>query len=84
MVCVPCIILPVILAIYLKFIQPFIIRFVPDAWKAKLDLILYPTCSVQLPSTPLEKKSCCAENSSATKLTPEPSDNLQTENKKDS
>ncbi|KAH7726431.1 UPF0729 protein F18A11.3 [Aphelenchoides avenae] len=51
MVCVPCIILPVILAIYLKFIQPFIMRFVPDSWKARIDSILYPTCPVAAPKS---------------------------------
>uniref|UniRef100_A0A914CK91 Uncharacterized protein n=1 Tax=Acrobeloides nanus TaxID=290746 RepID=A0A914CK91_9BILA len=56
MVCVPCIILPVLLAIYLKFIQPFIMRFVPEAWKVKLDAILYPTCPVKAPP-PQKKKS---------------------------
>lgn len=49
MVCVPCIILPVILAIYLKFIQPFIMRFVPESWTARIDAILYPTCPVAAP-----------------------------------
>lgn len=47
MVCVPCIILPVLLAIYVKFIQPLILRFVPDRWKAKFDAFLYPTCPIQ-------------------------------------
>ncbi|VDN52178.1 unnamed protein product [Dracunculus medinensis] len=47
MVCVPCIILPVILAIYLKFIQPFILRFLPQSWRSKFDAILYPTCPLQ-------------------------------------
>lgn len=48
MVCVPCIILPVLLAIYLKFIQPLILRFVPDSWKTRVDAVLYPTCPVLL------------------------------------
>ena len=46
MVCVPCIILPILLAIYVKFIQPIVLRFVPEAWKAKVDSWLYPTCPI--------------------------------------
>lgn len=52
MVCVPCIILPVLLAIYLRFIQPFILRFVPEQWKVKFDAYLYPTCPIQRPPPP--------------------------------
>ncbi|VDD94423.1 unnamed protein product [Enterobius vermicularis] len=47
MVCVPCLILPVILAIYLKFIQPYVLRLFPESWRAKFDAILYPTCPIQ-------------------------------------
>lgn len=49
MVCIPCIILPCVLAVYLKFIQPFIMRFVPDRWKLWFDSILYPTCPMKIP-----------------------------------
>uniref|UniRef100_A0A915E628 Uncharacterized protein n=1 Tax=Ditylenchus dipsaci TaxID=166011 RepID=A0A915E628_9BILA len=49
MVCVPCILLPFLLAIYLKFIQPFVLKFVPQAWKARLDALLYPTATCPLP-----------------------------------
>lgn len=49
MVCVPCIFLPFLLAIYLKFIQPIILRFVPQRWKAWFDSILYPTCPATVP-----------------------------------
>uniref|UniRef100_A0AC35EX49 Uncharacterized protein n=2 Tax=Panagrolaimus sp. PS1159 TaxID=55785 RepID=A0AC35EX49_9BILA len=47
MVCLPCIILPVCLAIYLRFIQPLILRFVPEGWKQKFDAYLYPTCPIK-------------------------------------
>uniref|UniRef100_A0A915P5F3 Uncharacterized protein n=1 Tax=Meloidogyne floridensis TaxID=298350 RepID=A0A915P5F3_9BILA len=52
MVCVPCIFLPFLLAIYLKFVQPFILRFVPERWKIWFDSILYPTCPVKVPTHP--------------------------------
>lgn len=58
MVCIPCIILPVALWIYMKFIQPLILRILPQAWREKVDNWLYPTCPVKAPPT---KKS---ENSS--------------------
>ncbi|KAJ1370125.1 hypothetical protein KIN20_031784 [Parelaphostrongylus tenuis] len=49
MVCVPCIFIPVLLAIYLYFIQPFILRFLPERWVNFLDPILYPTCPAKPP-----------------------------------
>uniref|UniRef100_A0A7E4UVW2 UPF0729 protein n=1 Tax=Panagrellus redivivus TaxID=6233 RepID=A0A7E4UVW2_PANRE len=55
MVCVPCIILPVLLAIYVRFIQPIVLRYVPDQWKNWLDNLLYPTCALPrrpVPETP--------------------------------
>ena len=52
MVCVPCIFLPFLLAIYLKFVQPFILRLVPERWKIWFDSILYPTCPVKVPTHP--------------------------------
>uniref|UniRef100_A0AC35UCL3 UPF0729 protein n=1 Tax=Rhabditophanes sp. KR3021 TaxID=114890 RepID=A0AC35UCL3_9BILA len=54
MVCLPCVVLPIFLAIYLKFIQPLIFRFMPDTWKAKLDSILYPTCPLNIPKNQTE------------------------------
>ncbi|CAJ0585839.1 unnamed protein product, partial [Mesorhabditis spiculigera] len=76
MVCVPCIILPVLLAIYLKFIQPLIMRFMPERWVHFLDPILYPTCPVKIPppatpsAPPMDGEvaeeattsSCCADD----------------------
>uniref|UniRef100_A0A1I7XDU1 UPF0729 protein n=1 Tax=Heterorhabditis bacteriophora TaxID=37862 RepID=A0A1I7XDU1_HETBA len=50
MVCVPCIFLPILLAIYLKFIQPYVLRFLPEQWVNFLDPILYPTCPAKPPS----------------------------------
>uniref|UniRef100_A0A8R1XKF0 Uncharacterized protein n=1 Tax=Onchocerca volvulus TaxID=6282 RepID=A0A8R1XKF0_ONCVO len=50
MVCVPCILLPVLLAIYIKFIQPIIFRLLPESWRTTFDAVLYPTC--QIPATP--------------------------------
>uniref|UniRef100_A0AAF5PY37 Uncharacterized protein n=1 Tax=Wuchereria bancrofti TaxID=6293 RepID=A0AAF5PY37_WUCBA len=51
MVCVPCILLPVLLALYIKFIQPIVFRFLPQSWRTTFDELLYPTCSIQIPST---------------------------------
>lgn len=52
MVCVPCIILPILVVIYVRFIQPLIIRFVPESWRTRIDAILYPTCPVNLEDRP--------------------------------
>ncbi|KAI6183833.1 hypothetical protein M3Y97_00531100 [Aphelenchoides bicaudatus] len=52
MVCVPCIILPVLTFIYIRFIQPLILRFIPDRWKAKFDSVLYPTCPINMDDPP--------------------------------
>lgn len=52
MVCVPCILLPFLLALYLKFIQPIIFRLLPEAWKTRFDAILYPTCPARIPAQP--------------------------------
>jgi hypothetical protein len=49
MVCVPCIVVPFLMVIYLKFVQPFILRFVPERWKTRFDSWLYPTCPVSVP-----------------------------------
>lgn len=49
MVCIPCIILPVALWVYAKFLQPFILRWMPPTWRAWLDNWLYPTCPVKPP-----------------------------------
>ncbi|KAI6172286.1 hypothetical protein M3Y98_00956100 [Aphelenchoides besseyi] len=57
MVCVPCIILPILVVIYVRFIQPLILRFVPDRWKARIDSVLYPTCPVNLRDRPRAKKN---------------------------
>uniref|UniRef100_A0A0K0EB60 UPF0729 protein n=1 Tax=Strongyloides stercoralis TaxID=6248 RepID=A0A0K0EB60_STRER len=84
MVCLPCVILPIVLAFYLKFIQPIVLKYAPERWKAKLDSLLYPTCSVniqqQQPNTANEEKD--AKSSSN-----DNSDNVSSctkeENKKD-
>ncbi|KAF8361051.1 hypothetical protein PRIPAC_87974 [Pristionchus pacificus] len=55
MVCVPCIFLPILAAIYIKFIQPFILRMLPERWATFLDPILYPTCPVKIPP-PMKKE----------------------------
>ncbi|KAL6733717.1 hypothetical protein Aduo_004342 [Ancylostoma duodenale] len=56
MVCVPCIFLPILLAIYLKFIQPYILRILPERWVNFLDPYLYPTCPAK-PPPPVVKES---------------------------
>uniref|UniRef100_A0AC34QKC8 Uncharacterized protein n=1 Tax=Panagrolaimus sp. JU765 TaxID=591449 RepID=A0AC34QKC8_9BILA len=62
MVCVPCIILPVLLAIYVRFIQPFILRFVPEQWKTKFDAFLYPTCPIPKRQKPAVEEQTEDEN----------------------
>ncbi|KAI1726800.1 hypothetical protein Ddc_04070 [Ditylenchus destructor] len=59
MVCVPCILLPFLLAIYLKFIQPLVLKFIPASWKAKVDALLYPTatCPIKVPTQPTAEQS---------------------------
>ncbi|CAG9532575.1 unnamed protein product [Cercopithifilaria johnstoni] len=46
MVCVVCILPPILLAIYIKFIQPVILRLLPESWKMKFNALLYPTCPI--------------------------------------
>uniref|UniRef100_A0A914DAY3 Uncharacterized protein n=1 Tax=Acrobeloides nanus TaxID=290746 RepID=A0A914DAY3_9BILA len=60
MICCPCFLLPVLLAIYLKFIQPLIWRFVPEAWRARIDAWLYPLCPMNYMNqnpAPIEKST---------------------------
>ncbi|CAD5210073.1 unnamed protein product [Bursaphelenchus okinawaensis] len=75
MVCVPCFILPVLVVIYVRFIQPLILRFVPQAWKTKLDAWLYPTCPLDLKKNRKAKATgdCCAEDENIAK-TEEPAE----------
>ncbi|KRZ60977.1 UDP-N-acetylglucosamine transporter [Trichinella nativa] len=47
MVCIPCILVPFFLWLYIKFIQPFIWRYVPEKWRTSVDYWLYPTCKVR-------------------------------------
>ncbi|VDN06826.1 unnamed protein product [Thelazia callipaeda] len=54
MVCVPCILLPIVLAIYIRFIQPIVFRLLPESWRVAFDAVMYPTC--RIPNT--EAKSC--------------------------
>ncbi|KAK5966091.1 hypothetical protein GCK32_013052 [Trichostrongylus colubriformis] len=61
MVCLPCIFLPVLLAIYLKFIQPLIFRMLPERWVTYMDSILYPTCPAKPPSSAHNKSEGSAE-----------------------
>ncbi|CAI5442397.1 unnamed protein product [Caenorhabditis angaria] len=62
MVCLPCIFLPIMMAIYIKFIMPYVYRILPERWVNFLDPYLYPTCPIEIPEP--EKKendsSCCA------------------------
>ncbi|CAL2033152.1 unnamed protein product [Caenorhabditis brenneri] len=77
MVCLPCIFLPIMMAIYMKFIMPYVYRFLPERWVTFLDPILYPTCPVKIPEAKNKEekeeegkeKSCCAatENVKETK-----------------
>ncbi|KRZ90197.1 UDP-N-acetylglucosamine transporter [Trichinella sp. T8] len=47
MVCIPCILVPFFLWLYIKFIQPLIWRYVPEKWRTTVDYWLYPTCKVR-------------------------------------
>ncbi|KRX55479.1 UDP-N-acetylglucosamine transporter [Trichinella sp. T9] len=47
MVCIPCILVPFFLWLYIKFIQPLIWRYVPEKWRTSVDYWLYPTCKVR-------------------------------------
>ncbi|PAV90212.1 hypothetical protein WR25_08299 [Diploscapter pachys] len=49
MVCVPCILLPALMFIYMKFIAPYLYRILPERWVHILDPYLYPTCPVKIP-----------------------------------
>ncbi|PIC46214.1 hypothetical protein B9Z55_005978 [Caenorhabditis nigoni] len=66
MVCLPCIFLPIMMAIYMKFIMPYVYRFLPERWVHFLDPILYPTCPMKIPEQEKKEegeekeKSCCA------------------------
>ncbi|CAI2345414.1 unnamed protein product [Caenorhabditis sp. 36 PRJEB53466] len=67
MVCLPCIFLPIMMAIYMKFIMPYVYRVLPERWVHFLDPILYPTCPVSIPEAEKkngeetgETKSCCS------------------------
>uniref|UniRef100_A0A0N5A722 Uncharacterized protein n=1 Tax=Parastrongyloides trichosuri TaxID=131310 RepID=A0A0N5A722_PARTI len=74
MVCLPCCILPILLAIYLKFIQPIILKYVPERWKAKVDAWLYPTCPLNLQQKTnnidekeeKEEGGCCKDKTAGT------------------
>ncbi|KAL3995524.1 hypothetical protein ACH3XW_26160 [Acanthocheilonema viteae] len=50
MVCVLCILPPILLAIYIKFIQPIILRLLPESWRNTFDSLLYPTCPIRTAS----------------------------------
>ncbi|KFD53105.1 hypothetical protein M514_06019 [Trichuris suis] len=49
MVCLPCILLPIALIVYLKVIQPLLLMILPASWRSKVDAWLYPTCPLQQP-----------------------------------
>uniref|UniRef100_A0A0N5AJJ2 Secreted protein n=1 Tax=Syphacia muris TaxID=451379 RepID=A0A0N5AJJ2_9BILA len=58
MVCVPCLILP--------FIQPYVLRLLPQSWQAKLDQILYPTCPIRSQRTETNTAEPPSNNSETT------------------
>ncbi|VDO33798.1 conserved hypothetical protein [Brugia malayi] len=64
MVCVPCILLPVLLALYIKFIQPIVFRFLPESWRTTFDALLYPTCPIQIPTASAEDATTVAAGKS--------------------
>lgn len=69
MVCIPCIILPVAIWIYMKFIQPLILRILPASWREKVDNWLYPTCPVKAPP-PAKKVENSSEKNEESLLNP--------------
>ncbi|CAI4232247.1 unnamed protein product [Auanema sp. JU1783] len=71
MVCIPCVFLPIALAIYLKFIQPFVYRLMPQSWINFLDKYLFPTCPIQQPEQSTRKDegdpTCCSSQTEGNK-----------------
>ena len=69
MVCIPCILVPVALWLYVRFIQPLVMRFIPEKYRSWLDGILYPMCPAKLPppaeSSQTDACSCKAEGDCA-------------------
>lgn len=66
MVCVPCILLPILLAIYIRFIQPIVFRLLPESWRTTFDAILYPTCPTGVPlSSSTQNEGSLAHDQSA-------------------
>ncbi len=57
MVCVPCIILPLALWIFHKFLQPIILRLMPETWRDWLNNKLYPTATCPIKKTPAEPQA---------------------------
>lgn len=55
MVCLPCLLPPILLAIFIKFVQPVILRLLPESWKKTFDALLYPTCPI--PTAPADVAS---------------------------
>lgn len=51
MVCLPCILPPILLAIFIKFVQLIVLRLLPESWKTAFDALLYPTCPIRTVST---------------------------------
>lgn len=49
MVCIPCIILPVALWLYNKFLHPYVLKLIPQRWRDKVDNWWYPTCPIKMP-----------------------------------
>uniref|UniRef100_A0A0R3RZP0 Secreted protein n=1 Tax=Elaeophora elaphi TaxID=1147741 RepID=A0A0R3RZP0_9BILA len=51
MVCVLCLLPPIIMVIYIKFIQPLVLRLLPESWRTAFDALLYPTCPIRVAPT---------------------------------
>lgn len=59
MVCVPCILIPLAVWIYYKFLQPYVVPLIPERWRNWVDSMLYPTgtCPIKAPKQTSTKPS---------------------------
>uniref|UniRef100_A0A0N4Z6T2 Uncharacterized protein n=1 Tax=Parastrongyloides trichosuri TaxID=131310 RepID=A0A0N4Z6T2_PARTI len=57
MVCLSCVILPIFFALYLRFLQPILLRFIPVKWLQKLEMRMEPTCGVEIPNCNVPSRS---------------------------
>lgn len=66
MVCIPCILVPLALWLYNKFLHPYVIQLVPIKWRAKVDGWLYPTCPLKMAKQPVSVENSTEANNKET------------------